>query len=167
MDISDWTDEQIMQLPDHVLGEKYVVGKMEDINPGISKFFVTPFSLPAKIIIWQLTIYLMTDIGKNAIIGLRLSNTAAVNTTEFYAQDPIFPDIYDKAERQSQYRLTVITSSPAFDLKYLLSTGSRKVSCFFSNYNTVEIYMGFSMVISEVPTRVHGWLNSDEAKDRW
>lgn len=167
MDISDWTDTQILQLPDHVFGKRYWISTYgEKTITGVS-LFISADALPSKAIVWALLINVYRSDGLVAFIGLRLGDTLPANLTAFKALDKLFPGWGDDTKDRE---LTV--EKPEYmhlnNLRVFVDSGGKKLcTSVWVPDGVATAYEEVGILVSAVPTEIHSWQLSEQAKDRW
>lgn len=92
MDISKWTIEKILQLPDHMFGYRWWVSVPETAVTAATRYYMSPLKLPDHTIIWRLHIYVdYHGAGFNIWFSLALGVTVPTNDAEFGALPLLMP----------------------------------------------------------------------------
>lgn len=91
MDISRWSEAEIMQLPDHLFGKRWMIGCAEIIQDGLVHFAITMAPLPEWTVFWRYRLH--DSSAELALIhtSLRLGDHLPATDAEFYELELLFP----------------------------------------------------------------------------
>lgn len=159
MDVSGWTVDQRMRLPDWCFGNRKVIcsyifsGVVDEATWSISEL-----ALPDPCCIWKLGIYWIPDDPGTGILRIALSDTVPISIAQMDACQEIFPHFGQP--NPGPNRLTFRTpaaSSVEVDTKVGLVTGGKKLVaelyCLTGGARALP-----TLWVSELPTSMAGWL---------
>ena len=162
MDVSSWSTDKIMQLPDHAFGSIFVISCTISAT-GTGPFFdISEMNFPERCIIHGLNIlnwYTTTNTGYLRIgLGLRLPTSEA----DFMLLEPLIHGLGLNGQEPRKIPITRNQSFWPIKCRLFLS-GKNRHLCFMAydstaNYSTAHI----QVFVSSVPNEVQEWLISDK-----
>ena len=90
MDIRNWSQSQIMQLPDHMFGRKFLVSCAIEATMDETTYDISELALPEDCVIWEFWMYSYAVASKFIEIGLALGDQLPTSAAMFNALDPLF-----------------------------------------------------------------------------
>lgn len=89
MDISDWGWGQIMQLPDHLFGRRFMVSLMiSNIKDG-SGWDISEIALPEKCVLWEFQLNKTQGAGNVERLSLALGDQLPTTNAQFMGNEPL------------------------------------------------------------------------------
>lgn len=158
MDVSVWTIDSRMKLPDHCFGNRKVIGARQgNVAAGTSTWAISNFVFPDPACIWYVQLVAQpSDVGTG---NLRIGLAAAVPTTipEMDAAVELLPDVGSDVFGPNKIRF----ETPNFVVINIvvrkgMVTGGRKLVIENQCVAAVTRFM-CNVVVSELPTKVPGW----------
>jgi hypothetical protein len=157
MDISTWTDSEILQLPDHFFGERRVVAVM-DRNLGAGyQWEISADDFPTRSLVWQLNasiIYSNTAYNRYA---MALGDAVPADQAAFNALTQLFEELGDSAYTPRTWYCSLYSANIRIPMKTIVETGGHNLilETYSPANNTLWIQVAF--VVSEIPTEIKQW----------
>lgn len=158
MNISQWSKSEILQLPDHAFGQKFMISTYIGLSGMAPTTTKTEYSLPERSIVWSAFCYGTQANAYAYKLGMRLCPNA-MNPTGNWAQ-------LDRLFRTS---VTPLQSydfwfpSPAnwqlTGLRYYVESQGQQLALLMGSYSgsgTGEVHCG--IIVSAVPSEVPDWI---------
>jgi len=156
-DISSWGWGQILELPDHLFGRRYVVGCAVALPGAGAVFEISLAALPERCVIWEWSVVSDIAYSEGGSVALALGDVAPTTEAGFTGLPTLLPDIglmtwgtrYIMVSRDCQYDLRC--------LKVGLNThGQRLVVRFYQAGSSPRRAM-VNLVVSSVPRSIPEW----------
>ena len=94
MDISNWSWSQILQLPDHLFGRRFVVSNQIRRSAVCNYWGITKAALPEKCVLWEFTVAIW-GVGTNVDrLRIHLGDFLPTTTAEMDLLDRMITDYY-------------------------------------------------------------------------
>lgn len=159
MDITGWTIDQKMRLPDWCFGNREVYGLFQRRNAVGFMWGICPCALPDPACIWQLVITSIPDANGKGYVRIGLADAVPTNEAEMNAAVELFPCVWDQRPGPNRiwlYAMQYVMLS--FNPRKGMVTNGKKIVV--ELYVAVNIYMRIdvAMVVSGMPTDMAGWL---------
>lgn len=165
MKIDNWPMDRIMRLPDWCFGRRWWVGHTGRENSGDVVFYISPFELPDKFVVWGVMIGCSSGAPVNPIhITMRLGSVAPTTSIETIAMERVFKGMCQPAEIYefivSQWDLTWMNCE-----RILIESAGRRlvVEAIGDTVNPYEFTA--ALLISALPKEVPDWLISESGKN--
>lgn len=159
MDISRWSEGEIIQLPDHLFGQRWMIGLAEIVNDGLVHYRICRAPLPEWTIFWRYRLLFATGEDSLMHTSLRLADHVPATDAEFYQMQLLFPhanrlaqsDFVHYATRQSPFDMT---------MRNMVKTAGRRIV--MRNLRVGGEALGIIMAnfeISSVPRSIPEWFH--------
>ena len=160
MNVFDLTDQQIMQLPDHCFGERFVCSTY--FNEDTAGYYpdISPIVLPPKCVLWEIDIWTAQIGDKSNYIRLSLGYALPGNEAAFLLEQPLIEDLGDVAPILRGIFLATTEHSPRMHMKQLIETGGKRFLTMCKLSSSGDTRLQISAVFSAIPTRVPDWMVS-------
>lgn len=167
MNISNWSLNRIMQLPDFCFGRRWPISIWAEPDFTPPRYDIAECALPEKTVIWELHVRGSGQTATFYFVGLRLGDKLPTTEAEFDALELLFPCLDDYEIGRSGVKLQAQSDLHLTQLRYpVLSSGRRFVGKFETSFEyNQQIEVVF--VVSSVPTEVPDWLISGPGRYRW
>lgn len=160
MDISNWSLDRIMQLPDHMFGRRWLVSITCYGHDQITDWGTTLASMPERFVIWDMHLQRAFKSVDSLYWTFRLGDVVPANAAEFNAMELLFPDITGTLFGRSSFTVDY-TECPHFhSLRMPIQGSGRKIvgECFFNAVSPDE-HLQAIFTISSIPRTIE-WPNS-------
>lgn len=159
MDISRWTIDERMRLPDFCFGNRRVIGAYKaNLSAGTPAWEISDTSFPDPCCIWQVAIFTQLTVNGSGRLRMGFADVVPTSTGEMDAAGEIFPDF---GKKQAGPNMIPIRGSTytlwAMDTRQGLATHGKKL--------VIEVYLSsgelrvdVTMVVSKLPTSISGYL---------
>lgn len=160
MDISKWSPDRIMALPDWCFGRRWWIGEYIGTNAGALVYFTIKDKLPDWFVVWSMFVQ-GTDwtAGTGINLTVKLAHLAADNDS-FWNADRLFHQI---ATENMIYEL-FLTVKGMFYLPYIRSLheskNNRICGAFKIRNETETCENQIAVLISSIPKEVPDWVVS-------
>lgn len=163
MDISKWTPDQILGLPDFVFGRKFPI--FGSLKAG-STTWVTDLSevgFPDPCVLWEFHLQSLIYGSNDAYVRVGLSNRVAANEAEFMTFLPFLHGLGFQGPEPRGVYFCAGAGSLDFRCKMIVRTGGLRLTvCSLST--AAGIYrFNVSAVVSGIPKEVPDWVFSGRA----
>ncbi len=161
MDVSDWTIDQRMRLPDWCFGNRKLLSlQVNVIAEGSFRWYITTESLPDPACIWAVGFSVSDSDQKYNYIRMGLADNVPMNEAQMDATTPLFP--YFGSTVFAPPKIYVPTKSGvAFYIvsrKGLVTGGKKFVAEAWLNVGGTILFGHLYILVSELPTSMAGWL---------
>lgn len=159
MDISKWSIDERMRLPDWCFGNRNLVMAANTANgAGTIRWDISETTLPEKICIWQVGILPRNLDSVNSYIRFGFLSTKPTSEAEMDLAKPVLPNFGYTAYTPPRVIMPASgTEIWQFFLRMGVSTGKKKLAielkCGLTQFSAIVF-----MLYSELPTNISGWL---------
>ena len=163
MDVSGWTIEQRMRLPDWCFGQREIVSVYQGVDgPATFGWAISSTALPNPACIWQLAVQSTPNPGGKGYMRIGLANAVPVNEGDMNAADEIFPGYGAPAIGPDRISIWGGTyASWSFDSRHGLTTGGQKLVLeVYAHLETCRVQV--MLIVSELPTSMASWLSHNQ-----
>lgn len=157
VDISGWSDARVMQLPDHVFGERKVTGCWIATAGSSVYWDISAVSLPAKIVMWQLHIWTSRQEYLQNRLRLAFGATVPTSEAEMDALTPVLEDYGDTDYTPPRIEINIEEIPVDLRLRQLADTDGKKLVMEVANPNDSYIGVRVGLVYSAVPSEIPAW----------
>ena len=159
MDVSEWTVDQRMRLPDWCFGNRQLVGIHVDCpNLGTFYYGISEIALPDPVCIWSFGFYLYNYNYTRHRFRVGLRESIPTNEAEMDTATEILPYFGEPRDGPNYIRAgTLDTRAYLIPLRKGMVTGGNYLvaSCYTgTDQSMVDIFL----VVSGLPTSMAGWL---------
>jgi len=159
MDISRWPIGDIMQLPDDVFGNRFIVACAGKPGGEATVWDISEVALPEHCVIWEL--YLGMELGTVSRAVFRLGIGDQLPTTEAIMDQttPVFPGLGGQGAEPRDITLKDSTQLHLCRLKHYIHSMGRRLVVQFENTGSSAINMNAIIVVSALPRSIPKWLD--------
>ena len=158
MDVSFWTIDQRMRLPDHFFGNRQLIGcQVYCLNALAYYYSISEVALPNPACIWAFHFWVRTPASVDATFRIGLRATVPTNEGEMDTAMEIFPYIGEPSVGPNKLRLSFRYSTPVVltDRQGMVTGGLKFVGRFYSSI--ADVYAFFVLEVSELPKKIPAW----------
>jgi hypothetical protein len=158
MDVSGWDIESRLKLPDHLFGNRKLIGCSVDATDEEDRdWAISEIALPDPVCIWQVRLDSMPNAGAQGLARVGLANTVPTSTADMDAAVELLPYY---GHPNVGPNLIVLYTGAAFslqmDLRKGMATGGKKLVCeIYTVGGTMRFYP--AVLVSGLPTKIPGW----------
>lgn len=160
MNISRWPINEIMQLPDHVFGQRWPVGVVQRQSEIGVYYDISEGALPEKCVIWHSSIYTLEYATITGSISVSLGDNLPTTDAEFDAMEPLFRNVGIVVAGRSSFYFGRYPMIAAWPERRFVAAAGRRIVGRFEWTAAVAWSMSFLAVVSSIPTEVPDWLVS-------
>lgn len=159
MDVSGWTVDQRMRLPDWCFGNRQIIGcQVLAVQPTTHYWGISAIGLPDPVCIWSVGFWFRIDAYSKMSLEIGLAHNVPTNNAEMAACQEIFPHFGAAQPGPNTMRVGQRYSVPLqIEVrKGMITSGKKLVADFYSTLADarVDVYL----VVSGLPTSMAGWL---------
>lgn len=159
MDVSDWTVDQRMRLPDWCFGNRTVIG-ISILCPLLETGYygISEIALPDPACIWQVGWWYKTDTISGVTLRIGLRATIPTSVPDMDDATEILPYMGSPHAGPNEIFMTIRESLPFFiNLRKGMVTGGKKLVV-RSYSDAAQAHANVCLIVSELPTSMAGWL---------
>jgi len=159
MDVTGWTIDQKMRLPDWCFGNRQVIGVyVSTWVPGGDAFAIAEIPLPDPVCIWQMAFVVTYEAGASGHARAGLSHTLPANVAEMNAATEIYPyfgtpmagpNALPDLKGTGFYGEVAFKKGIVTDGMYIVG----QVHC-----TAIMTRLNFWLLVSGLPTDMAGWM---------
>ena len=159
MDVSGWTTDQRMRLPDWCFGNRQLVSVRVNATSATSnQWGISTIVLPDPVCIWEIMFEVESVGGGYGYFRIGLAHVVPTSQPEMNLADDILPDYgLPYAGPKDIFFLQITSAKWKFKLRKGMATGGKKLvvenSCTAPDFHIIV-----SMTVSGLPTSMAGWL---------
>ena len=157
MDISNWSMAQIMELPDHLFGRRYMVGCAVYGESMGDAFDISMFGLPERAVIWELRVRLVVLSARMVTLRMALGDQLPANEAEFNALPQLFSDIGYREDGVRVIRVSNLSSMIVTQLRYGIETAGRRLVIAGAFDALADHWLFVDLVVSSIPRSLPEW----------
>lgn len=159
MDVSGWTVDQLMRLPDWCFGNRQLIGcYVYTVGPGTLDWGISDIALPDPACIWEFSFQVLEFANQHGDYRAGLSHTLPASEGQMDATQEFYPH-WGRHHAGPNYILcgTYIFTYVTIPFKRGIVTGGKKLVVEAKSWEgTARIH--FSLLVSGLPTSMAGWL---------
>ena len=160
MNVVDLTDVQIMQLPDHCFGERYVCTTYYNENVAGYYADLSPIVLPPKCVLWGIYVWMGQIPHYLSYFRMSLGFVLPANVAAFLLEQPLIPDMGSPVVPIRGIYLPTAEQTWYMNLKQLIQSGGKSFLTMVEIPTNAQILISISAVFSPLPQRVPDWMIS-------
>lgn len=160
MNVQGWSLGRIMQLPDFVFGQRWLVGITVYAQGGAVYYRVSDLALPEVCVIWEVMIGMFGVAGDMMNCELKLGDQQPANAMEFAALDRLLPGIRMEAGAMSEFYLGVGDRVSLAKVRMPVRTAGRRLVVGINLAGAANVSGQVVVVVSALPVEVPDWLVS-------
>lgn len=159
MDISKWSLDKIMQLPDWCFGRRWWIGEYLGSTTGVVDYRIGEENLPDKFVVWGILISCRSPACLEAMrVTVRLGTVLPVHVDDLIPMDRIYKGI-------SVSKITYEFFPDSNGVKWIDAgrivheSKGRKLVIVANGDQVIQYEMTVGMLLSSVPREVPNWLS--------
>lgn len=160
MNISNWTDSQLMQLPDYLFGRRWPIAVGGDSWYDDEQIVLSNAALPDRCVIWQAWAVHMENGAQDRWSEFRLSDFLPTTEAEFNVLDPIFPYLTVWGGFISAVAGQYEGAYTLSELRQIIRPQGRRLCVRFATTHDTPKKTQAGMIISSIPTEIPEWFSS-------
>lgn len=160
MNIEKWTEEQIMQLPDYMFGQRWALLTCRRIPGATTHQWLMKKALPNRCIVWSINVHGYTLAGYTNWFKLALAEKEPKSDAEFDTLERIFKGDLENVEEEGGIFFSV-GEGFTWHTKQILKPQGKKIAIQAANaHATSAIKFALTFVISSIPKEIPEWMFS-------
>lgn len=160
MDITGWTIEQRMRLPEWCYGNRELIGcEVQCILATTYYFTISEIVMPDPAVIWAMTFWARTTVMASFSLRVGLRATVPTNEAEMNTATEIFPYVGQPFAGPNKIRFAIDNSVPIrLGCRRGMATGGLKVVMALYS-SQANVWGDVVLDVSGLPTNMAGWLS--------
>ncbi|MBA7612282.1 hypothetical protein ES703_19518 [subsurface metagenome] len=154
MNISQWSMNKILQLPDSCFGSRWPIGLSVVGHAVAPKFDIAEMALPERCVVWELAALYHVATLAMAEFELRLGDVLPASWAEFQGHELLFKGIRYLATATSLIYVTSMTSVNWQNFKMPVRASGRRVILGVNAGVATAGIVQAALTVSSVPTEV-------------
>lgn len=154
MNISNWPLGQLMQLPDHCFGRRYMVYCTSRPSGQATGFDIAEIAFPEVCVIWELLIDCTVSADKRFIFRITLGDQLPTTEAMVLANEPLIMGLGEQGPEPREIHLKGGRVVRWNKLRFPIRTSGRRLVCQFENTDTLSAIGAVSVVCSSVPREI-------------
>lgn len=154
MDVSHWSADKIMQLPDAAFGRRWMIGMSADTLDANVHFDLADLSLPDKIVIWEVQFPVFGGLSTTADIVLSLGSTLPSTDAEFLALERVFLGVSTRDGIKGGVESLAVSHIALRKMRQMVVTGGRTFVARFKRALSTAGAAACIVTISSFPREV-------------
>lgn len=160
MDISNWGIGQIMQLPDHLFGRRFVVCTRHAFVGIGSNFEISVMAFPERMVIWEIFAQCSPEAGNLTRWRMCFGDEVPANDAAMSLLEPVLPGMVTGTVNPGSMTTHEETILALTRLRSYRETGGKRlVSGCYAGLN-VDMDVNIYITVSGVPREVPDWMIS-------
>ena len=159
MDISTWSFDRIMQLPDYMFGRRWPVTCTVALDLVQPNWGISNFPLPERFVIWGVYFVAPIAFTDSVSVDLRLGDVLPTTTPQFRTYETIFPGFDHYSEGLGYWVLGMLSGFELFGLRQPVQSMGRRLVVEADRVVGTAAGVTVVLVISSIPRSVPEWLN--------
>lgn len=154
MDVSNWPPNKIMQLPDHMFGQRWYVGFIPEPAAGEELFILSKEALPEWAVIWALSMHTTGPVDGHLLrVSLRLGHRAPATTAAARELPLLLPGLSIPASLDEFHPLTGHNIHLPYIRKLVHSKG-RRIVAYVRNLTAESVRLRVAVLVSGIPKEI-------------
>jgi len=158
MDISKWTRDQVMTLPDYAFGEKRIICADFFVPNATYTAFLCPMVLPSRLIVWEIMITPRGFGASGDWVRIVLSTKIPGTIAECLACAPLIPGLGAPENGPGCIDVADTTDTIHINLRQMVEAQGNRLCVVSQNAAAAGVYMFVTVLISTVPSEIPDWL---------
>ena len=166
MDIRRWGLDQIMELPDHCFGRRFLVSCTLRLAAAKQEWDISEVALPDMCVIWELYIESIGIYSEVMTLRIALGDQLPLNVAMFNALDPLIMGFGAQGPEPRSLYFPVHDRMHINRLRVPVAAQGRRlvIECLTPEAIAGSVFVG--IVVSGVPKEVPDWLYSEHRRGR-
>lgn len=155
MNINQWPLGQIMQLPDHVFGQKWIVACELSQQTGSETWDISEIAFPEVAVFWQIGLYTYNKSTTPIDFTVALGDQLPMSLAMINSLEPLVPGLGLQGAEPRDIMNPHEAGQCVMDCKYVRQTAGRRLvlgmDTITLQYATVRVWVVCSSIPKEVP----------------
>jgi len=158
MDVSLWNIASKMKLPEHLFGNRQVIGAFKNVTSANNwQHGISEIALPDPVCLWSVFVWFRVNNIATVTIRMGLADTVPANQAEMDLATEIFPNLgAPGAGPNFIYFRTLYSDILEFNCKQGMVTGGKKL-VIGGHSSVAATLLNVNLVVSGLPDKVPGW----------
>lgn len=161
MDVTGWTVDQRMRLPDWCFGNRSLIGlRLTTTTPGGYDWDIAALALPDPCCIWGLGLNITQSDQRSSFVRMGLATAVPTSSAEMDATTPLFPYFGNAVYTPPRVHFPTI-GGPAYFIpvrKGMVTGGKKFVGEIYLHGAGTALLLDVYLIVSGLPTHMAGWL---------
>lgn len=166
MDISKWSIDDVMKLPDYAFGERWPVSVNIRSGGAGSWFALSPAALPATMVVWELSIFFADGATDPDVVRIFLADVLPASTPAALACEALIPGLGIPEAGPGTIYYAWYGDFVHWSMKKIVRANGRKLGLSYVSAAPGNFRVMVVAVISSVPKELPEWLVSHLAISR-
>ena len=166
MNIQNWGIGQIMQLPDHLFGRRFLVSCSLSLGVGETNWDISEVALPETCVIWELHIESIGIYSEILTLRIALGDQLPTVVAEMNRLDPLFMGLGLQGPEPRSFYLPQKTRVHFSRLRMPVAAAGRRLVIEGVTPDAVTGVVFVGIVVSGGPKEVPDWLYSENLRSR-
>jgi len=158
MDISKLSLDEVMQMPDHLFGRRFVVSCTLSLSGSGPAWDISESALPDRAVIWEFSIYHHRHQYNAYYLRLALGDQLPANQAQMDALDPLFPNHGLWVPPRRQFLPHWGQTGGFVNLRNPVTAQGRRLVMEITGTASQLSAMTASIVVSAIPKTIPDWL---------
>lgn len=161
MDIRNWPMEKIMQLPDCIFGQRYIVSCNVEVDGEASSWDISEIAFPDICVFWTLGIYWYYHKGHVDYIRLALGDQLPTTQAMMSELEPLINGYGMQGPGPREIHSYLNSSQEIVHMKKLISAQGKRMIIEGHSTGTGAVKVRAYVEVSSIPKEVPDWLASE------
>jgi hypothetical protein len=158
VNIRAWSDDQVMQLPDHIFGERYIVSCYGNPSAGTTVWDISEIAFPERMILWSLVIAPQYLNNIQSYIRIALGDQLPTTIEQMSQLEPLVRGIGQQGAEPRELHWMYTTATFSLYMRKLINSAGRRMIVEYTAKATYYCTCHVMCVISAIPREVPEWL---------
>ena len=158
MDISKWPLSEIMQLPDHCFGKRWLVITNRRVLPAAVDEWISDTPLPNRFVLWSITIWGVQALNVNYWFKIALGDQDPTTSAIFATFTPLFDGDLEN-DIQAGAIFNQYGSTLYLTMRRPIEAMGKRFAVQFNNVDaTLSKCVAIAFEVSAIPDEVPDWI---------
>lgn len=166
MDISKWTPDEILCLPDFVFGRKFPVFCTVIANSTFWQADISERGFPDPCVLWQVSFLVSRQSGNTIWFRLGMSESLPASEEEFMTLQPFLHGLGETGPEPRKIITYMYGAAWCLDLKTFMRTSGRRLCACAAASVAGYVFLHVAAIVSCVPKEVPDWVFSGQVRSQ-
>lgn len=167
MDISKWSIEQIMQLPDCAFGQRFPVFVSQSVTGENTAWDMSELSIPSRVVLWSVDVVIVESSSALTWYRLGLGDMKPVSLAEMDGSKDLLMGYGREGSRPRRVYGLHAGGFVSHKLRQYKEPQGRKLIIEVHSTADKTMAVRAGVIVSTIPREVPDWLISGRAGHRW
>lgn len=158
MNIEKWTVDKIMQLPDHVFGERYLISCELAVSGDNIAWSISEYSFPNKAVLWSVNVMWAYSSVTTAFVRMGMAMKIPTSAAQMDQSLPILPECGRVGTKPRKLYGFQYNGMEAYFIRKLIQPQGRKLVIESNAWTDKAIVIRVGAVVSAIPKEVPDWM---------